>query len=96
MKITDTYYYQKKQLNLHSRKLGREIMRSLKPVFIPIIEWLNPICENYMKMKALRIIITLLIINVSMSSMVYSFKHQRLTQTEVFLHIPKSFLWSLK
>lgn len=96
MRIEETTYYKFKKLNLHTRKLGREIMRLLKPVLMPVIEWLNPYAEKYMKLRSLRIILVIIGLNIGLSSMIFALNHPKLTQTEVFLHIPKSFIWKLK
>ena len=39
-------------------------------------------------------VIAILILNISISSTVYRFKHKKATETEIFLHIPKSFIWN--
>lgn len=35
-------------------------------------------------------------LNISITSFIYMFKHPDKTQTEVFLHIPRSFEWNFK
>ena len=44
--------------------------------------------------KLLTIAFTLMVLNMSITCMIYALKNPSKTQTEVFLHIPESFEWN--
>ena len=49
---------------------------------------------QYKVAMTLLYIIRAIIMNVSITSVIYSFKHSDKTETQVFLHIPKSFIYN--
>lgn len=45
-------------------------------------------------MMWIRLFLIAVFLNVAVTSIVYGLKHPHKTQTEIFLHIPKSFIWN--
>lgn len=46
--------------------------------------------------KLIQAIILIVVTNIAITSTVYRFKHPEKTETEIFLHIPKSFIYNFK
>lgn len=46
--------------------------------------------------QILYLLLFLIVINAAVTSFIYGIKHPKKTETERFLHIPKSFIWNFK